>query len=358
MQLDAGQVLDGMGFFAGSNIRVDGTVNGTTFATGQTIVVTGDINGDLFVAGQTINISGTVSGNIYTAGQGIVIGGQTAGDAFLAGQDIRIENGATIGRDVTVAGAVIGLEGMVGRDMNGGAAEVYINGTIGRNVNLEVDKLDVAGTAVIGGDLAYKSPKEGRFAPGSTIKGRTDYTYVDRTEQRPEPSPFRKYFWKLLGIGSALLIWLAMRLWKPAFWSGTSDRIYTQPLRTLGTGALVLIVTPIALILLMVTVIGIPLAVLSGIMYGVAIFLSKIVVAAFLAYWATKALGWHEIHLGVWLFLLGYVVITLLRLIPYFGAVLQLFIIFFGLGALFSLAFKKKPPVPEVPEEEPISPTD
>lgn len=346
MQLGPGQVLDSMGFFAGPNIRVDGTVHGTVFAAGQNIVISGDIDGDLFVAGQTLSIPGTVSGNVYVAGQGITLAGDVGGDVFAAGQDLSLDPGAFIARDLTVAGAFIALDGTVGRDLNGGAANVDIGGTIGRHARLEVDSLRLGDAASIGGDLAYRSEREGTFAPGSTISGRTDWTYVDRTAQAHRPSSASRLLWKILGIGSALLVWLFLRLWRPAFWSSTSTRIYEAPLLTLGMGSLALIVTPMAILLLLVTVIGIPAGILLGIAYGVSIYLSRIVLAAFLGYWAERRLGWRQIHLGVWLFLLGYVLLALLLAIPFFGALLRLVIVLFGLGALLGIAFRKKPQEP------------
>lgn len=352
VQLKYGQVLDSMGFFAGTNINIEGDVEGTTFAAGQNIVVSGDINGDLFVAGQTINILGNVTGNIYVAGNGIVIDGASERDTFAAGQQIRLGSEAIIGRDLTIAGAMINLDGTVGRDLNGGAANISINGMVGRDAKLEVDTLNVSSDAVIGGDLNYRSEREGILESGSTVMGQTDWTYVDRSEEVEPPSPFRNYFWKLLGIGSALLIWLIMRLWQPTFWKKTSERIYDKPLKTMGIGALVLIVTPIIIVLFMITVIGIPVGILLGMLYGVSIYVSKIIVATFLGYWAMNQFGWREIHLGVWLFLLGYVILMLLTMIPYFGGVLQLFIIIYGLGALLGINLKKKTIVPpEVAEE-------
>jgi cytoskeletal protein CcmA (bactofilin family) len=350
--LKSGQTINGPGFFAGNLVEVDGTVEGTTFAAGQEVRVNGIINGDLFVAGQTIYINGKINGNIYTAGQNLSIGGQSSGDVFAAGQNVDINKAAVVGRDLFAAGARVSQGGNVQRKFFGSGSDILISGSVGQDANLEADNIKVLEEAVVKGNLAYKSVNQASIAAGSLISGQTNWQYAS-----PKPQPVKNkttdfLFGALLSIASALLIWFLVRIWRPDFWAKNARLITEQPLKTLGTGALTLLVTPILVILVMVTVIGIPVGIILGLAYGVMIYLSKIVAAVFLGAWLTKRFNWTERHKGVWPVLLSLVFLVLLMKVPILGILVWLLIVFAGLGSLvLTNAKTKSSPVSE--EEAP-----
>jgi len=344
--LEAGTTVDGPGFFSGSTVRVDGNVDGTTFAFGQNITVNGDINGDLIVAGQTLTINGKINGNIYGAGQTVTIRGQGLRDAFLGAQDINLDKESLIGRDLFFGGQTFIFEGVVTRDLQGGAMDVDLNGQIGRNAQLEAENIRLMDNAAINGDLLYTSAREALQSPAAKVAGRTDWEYREPAapaQMRPHRLTRASTYWgMLINMAGALIIWLAVKLWQPEYWSKASGHISETPLKTLGVGALALIVVPIFVVLVMITVIGIPLGVITGLIYGVSLYLSKIVVAVFIGSWLSKRLGWPEIHKGIWLFLLGLLILTAFMQIPYLSLLIRLLVVFAGIGALV-LSWLPKP---------------
>jgi len=68
--------------------------------------------------------------------------------------------------------------------------------------------------------------------------------------------------------------------------------------------------------------------------YGVAIYLSKIVVASAFGYWMGKKYRWATIHKGVWPVLIALIVLAVLTHIPYIDVLTGLLVILAGLGAL------------------------
>lgn len=332
--LEPGETLDGPGFFGGRIIRIDGNVEGTTFAAGQDVMVNGNINGDLFVAAQSVNINGNVQGNVYSAGQNLTLTGQVMGDAFIAGQDIKVDSMAVIGRDLFASGYRIVQEGTVQRDFSGGGSDISINGSVGRDTELDALNVEIQDKALLSGDLMYRSEIQANVAPGSTITGKTDWTKVDRTPSNLPNKPLNTLTSKFISIISALLVWFVIRVLKPDFWKKTSELVSKQPLKTLGTGAIALIVTPVLIILVMITIIGIPLGVLAGLAYSVSLYLSKIIAAALVGSLLAARFGWPEMHRGVWLVLLGLLIITALGMIPILGFLVWLTVSFAGLGAI------------------------
>ena len=90
---------------------------------------------------------------------------------------------------------------------------------------------------------------------------------------------------------------------------------------------------PFVILLLLITVLGVPVALILLVVYVIAIYVTK----AYVGYW----LGDWLLHLarGVrthwfWGLLLGVVLISLVALIPYLGFLVRLAVVLFGLGAL------------------------
>lgn len=339
--LNSGETVDGFGFFAGNTVTVDGDVNGSSFVAGQDIYINGNINGDLFVAGQTITINGTVNGNVYCAGQNINYNSaDSQGDVVIAGQMIGISSNAVVNRELFAAGYSLIINGSVGRDFYGAGENITIGGNVGRNVFMDANTIKLLDEGYIGGDLYYRSEVEADLGSG-TIVGSTDWKQVDRTPDRQVNASAVALWSALYAIGSSLLVWVAITLWKPQIWERTSEAIFNQPLKTLGIGAIALIVTPIITILVMITILGIPLASLVGLGYGVFLYLSRLVAAVFIGKWLAKTFGWKEVHKGFWLTLLGLVLIAVLSIVPVLKTLVWLLIAFTGLGSLISASFSR-----------------
>lgn len=340
--LESGETLDETGFFSGQSVRIDGNVEGTAIATGTDVRINGNINGDLIVAAQNIYINGTVFGNIYAAGQNVTVGTQSKADSFIAGQYINIGEGAVLGRDSFVAGQQIVLNGTVQRSLFAGGQDVSLGGTIGRDANLDAESLKVTDGAEIKGDLSYTSSKEADVASGSVISGKTDWKKAEATTTvaAAKPKASTVVVNKLISIAGALLIWFLVKVWRPKFWGKVSQKIKDQPLKSLGAGLLALIVTPIAIILIMITIVGAPLGVIAGLVYGVSIYLSKIVVAVFIGSWIAERFKWPELHKGVWFALLGLVILAVLSMIPVVRVIVGMLTLFAGLGSLILANYK------------------
>jgi len=338
--LDKGQTVDGPGFFTGRLVQVDGNVEGTTLAFGQEVRINGTINGDLFVAAQTVSVNGVIKGNIYAAGQNLRMGTQSTGDIFAAGQTIAIAKEAISGRDLFASGQWLSLDGTVQRDFHGAGSDIVITGTTGRNAELAAEKISLLDGSLIEGNLAYKSPRQAELAPEAKISGLTDWQKVETSPEPQKSTPMNTLGGILLSIASALLVWFVVKIWRPELWEDITRSIIDQPLKTIGTGVLVFLLTPMLLILLMITIIGLPLSLILGFIFGVMFYLAKIIVAVALGTLLTKRFGWTEIHKGVWPVLLSLVVLVVLMKVPVLGFLVWLLVVFTGLGALFLSNYK------------------
>lgn len=327
----------------------DEVVDGDLYVMGRNIIVDGTVNGDIFGAGQTITINGTVNGGVTLAGETLTVNGQVLHGARLVGQTINVNS--SIGRDLAAAGAVLNvgsaakiaddlvlgvgtsyISGHVNGDIKGGAGEVTITNKVGGNVELEVDKLTITSTANIEGALVYTSENEASIQSGARLGGSTTHNVP---EKPAAPSPFSGMPGKLLGFLMILVIGIIVILLATGRISAMADSIRTKPWPSLGWGALALFVTPIAALVVIITIIGLPVGLIALALYGIAIYLSQIPVGFLIGRLIIRRNGEIESKgLMIGALALGLAILLVLGLIPYVGGLVMLLTIIFGLGSL------------------------
>jgi len=334
------------------NVTQNEVVDGDLYVIGRSIIIDGTVNGDIFGIGQEITISGTVNGGVTLVGETLTLNGQVAHGARLAGETINVNS--SIGRDIAAAGAtlkvggtaeiagdlVLGfgtayINGHVNGNIKGGGGEVTITNGVGGNVDLAVDKLTITSAANIEGDLVYTSENEAIIQSGAQLSGSTTHNVPERPA---EPSPFSVARGKLLGFLMILVIGIIVILLATERVSAMADSIRNKPWPSLGWGALVLFVTPIAALIVICTIIGLPLGLIALALWGIAIYLSQIPVGFLIGRLIIRRNGEIESRgLMIGALALGLVILLVLGLIPYIGWLVMLLTIMFGLGSLVVL---------------------
>jgi cytoskeletal protein CcmA (bactofilin family) len=330
------------------NVPHDEVVDGDLYVMGRNIIIDGTVNGDVFGAGQTITINGTVNGGVTLAGQTLTVNGQVANGARLAGQTINVSS--SIGRDLVAAGATLNvtstakiaddlifgfgtsyISGNINGNVKGGASEVTITNGVGGDVKVEVDKLTITSTANIEGDLVYTSENEANIQSGARVGGST----IHNMPEKPAPAPFAGMGGKLLGFIMILVVGIIVILLAPRWVSAMADSIRAKPWPSLGWGALVLFATPIAAIIVIITIIGLPVGLIALVLYGIAIYLSQIPVGFLIGRLIIRRNGEIESRgLMVGALAPGLAILLVLGLIPYIGGLVMLLTIIFGLGSV------------------------
>jgi cytoskeletal protein CcmA (bactofilin family) len=327
----SGEVIDDDLYIAGSDITIDGTVNGDLVAFGNTITVNGTVNGSLIAAGQTIDVNGNVSHSARLAGQTININGKVDGDLVVFSSETNISSKSEIGRDFLFGAGNVRLDGQIGRNVKGGGREVTISDGVGGYVDLTVDKLKLASTANIQGNLTYTSENEADVQSGAQIGGETTHNIPEAKK----PGPFAGIGGKILGFLMTFVIGLVIILIAPRRSASAADTIRNRPWASLGWGAVVLFATPIAAILVCFTVIGIPVGLIALALYAIAIYISQIFVSLFVGRWILgRFRGIESKGIMIGALALGLVILTLLKLIPFVGFWVGLAVVLFGLGAV------------------------
>ncbi|MBI4779103.1 hypothetical protein HY797_01460, partial [Candidatus Falkowbacteria bacterium] len=310
--------------------------------------INGDVAGDVICAGQSININGKVGGNLRVAGNTINFNGQVARNGIIIGATTVTAASSTIGWDLLILGNIFELRGDVGRDLFGSAGKVNVAGQVGKNLNLNFgsknnnDKpLVIAGTAKINGDVKYKSDKDAALDSGAVIKGEVIHNFPIVPTKKSNLSNLGWWWVKLISIFSALIIGLVLI----SFWRAQLIKITDLMLAKIGPsfgwGILALLLTPLIIIILLITIIGIPLSLILLALWLVVMYTSKVLTGILVGrslvnnYWPKQK---NSLILAM---IIGIVITYLIFSLPIIGPFMSLLAMLWGLGGIL-LALKNK----------------
>lgn len=336
------RTINGNYYAAGTNVTIDGRVTGDVFCAGQSIVINGTVEGDVICAGQSVSVGGTVGGDLRVAASDINIRGTIERGATVAAANVSIEKDARVGWDVLIAAANVQIRGELGRSLLGGGANYVLGGKINGDVDLYMDSgsmknksygLSVGDTAVIGGRLAYRSVTDADISEKAQISGEvTRKTIKQHGMKKSGIAGFFTVF--ALSVLSALAVgWVLIRLWKTPSVEMT-ENMFAKFWPALGFGSLVFILTPIVVIILAITLIGIRLAFLLIWTWLIVLMLSKVVAGIAVGrlllrnFWTAKK---DSLNLAMFI---GIIISWLVFYIPIFGGLLSIAAILWGMGGL------------------------
>ncbi|MDP2708882.1 MAG: hypothetical protein Q8O93_02425 [bacterium] len=341
------EVVEGNLYAAGSSLNIEGRVTGDVICAGQSITISGEVEGDVICAGQTINVSGKVGGSLRAAGNSINLSGQVARNAMTFGATIITSASSSVGWGMLVAGNTLEMRGQVGRDLYGGAAKANIAGRINGDLDLNLgynnnkdQHLTIASTAIIGGDVKYKSNQDAAVKPGAAIAGEIIHNFPPTMVTKTNFARLSWWWGRLISIFSALVIGLVLI----SFWREQVIKITDLMLKkvgpSLGWGILTLLLTPIIAIMLLVTIIGIPLSLIALSLWLIAIYISKILAGILIGRGLLNNFWLSQKDSLIMAMIAGIIISWLIFALPFVGWILSLLAILWGLGGIV-LALKK-----------------
>lgn len=328
-------------FLGGNSINIDGTVDGDVFCGGQDIEITGTVNGDVICAGQSIVISGQVKGNIRSAGQKIVIAGTVDRNVNVFGQNITISSGSAILGEVYSWSKNVDIEGMVGKKFSGGAQSVTINGIV-NDVNLAAEDLSVGSTAHIKNNLIYVSNTDAAIASSESIQGKV-------VKQAPPKNPKtrqvqRERVWNSFLSFASVASLLAQIIVACVMIYFVANRtlvatvaMQEKILPTGGFGLLMLIVVPLIVVLFVITIIGIPVAMLLLLLYIFSFLVSRILVATVVGHLLLQQFWTQKKDDMYWSSVIGLILLWFVFSIPFIGGIVSFISMIWGLGGVYYL---------------------
>lgn len=291
-----------------NNVQILQNINDNLFSFGNQIDVKADIDGDLFVFGNNINVANNVSGSIFAGANSITISGNVDHDIFVGASNITIDEKSLVKGNVYSASNKLTISGNVQGDINSNGAKIILTET-----------------ADVKGKITYSSQEEVVISQGAKYAQLVKKTAPVATKN----NLINLIYSQIFSLISLLIIGLLIIWFFPKKTEQLSETIKNSPLRSFFGGLLTLIVLPIFAIMLMVLLVGAPLAMIVLGFYFLAIYISKIFVAIALADFLFK--GKKTV---LFVMTIGVIILTLLAIIPFIGGLISFLTLCIGLGAV------------------------
>jgi len=329
------------GVYTDKSITVEGLMTGDAVSIGgASVTVKGEVKGDLVSMGGAVDVSGVVKGDVVSMGGPVAVSGRVAGDISNIGGKVELSGSGQVDGDISaLGGTVIKSEKAIHK---------------GETHNFNVRALRSALPRVL---------RAIRYAEGSDGHG-------------PEPGLLGGLIGGLIGAGlvvlfSMLATGIILLLLAPVFFPKNVETaaaaIAGDIWRMAGVGALMLIGFIPGLLLMIVSVLGIPLAPFALMLYAAAAVLGLSAFSVVLQHRFFEGIQKAGPVGLVGKVAAGYAIMTGLlffgKLLPLIGGILFLigFILMafgamIGLGAVWMTRMGSRPHTPPLPPQ-PVQPT-
>lgn len=291
------------------------TVNGLS-ATADTVIIEGTVNGDLRAYGSEVIITetGEVTGIVRAYASDVTINGTVQ------------ENALVYGGSVT-----LGETGYVDQSFGAIAGDVTLAGETGSDANVFAGEINLERSATIDGDLTYEGELNDR---GGTVNGVTQKT--QELALIPPLGPLLIII-KIFLFFANLLLGSILLYVGPRFADAAYETCATEPLRTAGAGLAAVGGVVLGILLFAITIIGLPIAVallmVTIVLAWVAAIYGRYVVGAWLLSYTTRDSRYLALFVGV-------VLIGIFGIIPYLGFVIRTAVFLLGAGVV-ALAIRR-----------------
>ncbi len=308
------------------NGSIDADVTADLYVAGGTLIINGDVGQDLVVAGGKVTVIGDVAGDIRLFGGEVSVYGKVGEDLLAVGGEVDVGKNALINGDLMITAGVLRLNGAVKGSLKGATDLTIFNGNVGKNVELSTDKIDMAPTAKILGNLDYSSKLAAKI-PNGVVAGTVKFTKIEHQGN---------WFKKLFSFASSLIFLLLIVLLAPKTLVTVADEMKNSVLKSFGIGLATIVGTVAAMMFLLMSIVGIPLAIVCLAALLIICLFSKVYAAAWLAKYFFDYKNYSKAKLFgvISLAMLAY---YLIGLIPYLGWAINMVFFLTGVGGIMMM---------------------
>lgn len=312
-----------------SDILVNEAVAGDAIVLGESVIVAERVGADLLALGRTVVVNAPVRQDIRIAGAEVLINAPVGGNITVAGDRIIIGEGSVIGGNVYIFGNSFTLKGTVQGDVTFDGERAEIFGKIEQNLDTgDVSQLVIARSAVISGTLTYTSPRSFDI-PKAAVVGKiihqpTETAYKPFWEQI-------NWFWQVAWLFAAFSVGLLLLNLFPSHVNHIARFLARYPFRAMVTGSVFSILAPLAAVLLIVILIGIPLGILIAGLWGLGMYSAQVFAAVVIGNFLMPQ-GKEENYGSFGTLTIGLIFLHLVFLVPLIGGFAQLAVAWWGFG--------------------------
>ncbi len=321
----------------GGGVDIQADVEGDLIAAGGRVVTTGRVQRNLIVAAGSVVAGGHVLRNVRAGGGAVTISARVGRNLNAGGGTVVLTPEAVIdGRARLVAGEVR-VAGTIAKHLYAAGAVIVLAGEIQGDVELVAQEIEVLPTARIKGSLTYWSPRDAKIDRKAKIQGRVTHNLPELPRSLARTGTALLTVSRLLFMAGLIVTGIALYLLFPDFMVLASHTIGSDPAKSLGIGLLLVVAMPVAAILTMLTILGIPLGLILFVLYFAALLVGFLVTAFFLGDVGARTFlrrGRRSRTVRVLWLIMALAALALVNQLPFVGVALMAAAVLVGLGAM------------------------
>ena len=331
-------------FAAGRTFTVSGPVVGDLIAAGGKVEVTTEVGGDALIAGGDVRMDGRVAESLFLLGGQLQVNGQVGRNARVGGGKIELGASSEVAGNLSVGGGEVTIKGRVNGYLHTAGGKVLIDGVVGGDVEARAGELTLGPNARIAGNLRYASREDIQRDPAAQVLGQIERIEIEGGWPMPEDME------RGMGRGggwiwtAGLLVLAGLMMWAmPRFFGKVATTWQVRFPMSLLLGFVLLVCIPAAAVLFLVTIIGVPVGLMSMALYPVLLLLGYVCSGIGIGQWGVARLS-PDFSRGtvgqVAAAVAGVLAIGLLARVPWLGGAVMLVALLAGLGAFAIQAWK------------------
>ena len=328
--LSAGEVVKTDLFVAADRTQINGDVDGDLIVFSHSVTVNGHITGDILGFAAELTVNGPVDGNVRAFSQMIVISSNIGKNVMAFGSEMNLRDTAKVGGTITLFTGDTELNGTVAGDLLAFGGNFDINGVLGHDAAFRSDTLSIGPSAEIKGHTKFEGNREAEVSPSAKLGSPVEFTLKKRSHET-DYSSARFYWHQTLLWGASFVFGLAVLLLAPGFFFD-AERACKKVGQSIGLGLLFLFVTPIAAIIVCITIVGLGVGISAIFLWVIAIYSAQVYVGSWLG---ERILG-EGVGVGSALgrLAVGLLILRAVHMLPYIGGWIAFIVVAWGMGAM------------------------
>jgi len=331
-------------YFLTGKSNISGTFEKDLFIVSGESNFDGIVKGDFFVLGGKVNISGKVLGDLRVVGGEVTINGELENDLVVIGGKVDISPSANIKGQSLFVGGETNLNAVANNPVKIISAKTFLNNQTNSDLEVTTQDLIFGGGAKINKGVTYYAPKKADEQSGSVITGAVNFNPITPVQDinfvKRAVINFVS-FWLILKFVTTLLIAFILAYIFRIFTKSVVDISLDSFGKSLALGLLAVFVTPIIIILLLVSLVASPIGILILILSLALVIIipavSGIVAGALIRKLFNKKdnyiIDFSTVAIGV-------VALTFISFVPYLGDITKMLLNLVAVGAVGRYTYK------------------
>ena len=325
------QLIEGDLYTAANIINVSGEIKEDLLVAGAEVTINGRVGKDVLIFGGEVDVQGTVGDDLRILGGDIVIAQPVLGDVFVVGGDVEVLPTATITGDLTVVGGSIEVAGSVDGRVFGWVESLRIDNVVGGDVEVTTVSLTLGDKADVAGDIKYTSQNQLVRSQSANVAGevlRTDPVVEERS------SDLMSLLMPLLIILFSVALWYLL---SRRVLGRVVERALEPGIKRVLIGTFVLLFGPLAVSIMMVSMLGMLAGIILLTTYILMITLAVIALPAVMAQFVYSIIDTNHRPVNLLTLLAGTLLVGICAVVPFIGPVLLVGFFVLTFGALIDL---------------------